>query len=1113
MKGYLCKNILSALLRGGGGDTMLSYNQQGIQSRLIPSFLALSVISALYSPLSANWVINQSDSSQTTNSIEATITNDITLNNKNIAIWTQSSGSGQLGSLTINEGVTIQVNKANGKGVEINTGRNGTSVNNITNNGSINTKGTGISINDRSSAETITVGANGSITSTNGNAIYVGNGSRVNHIDIQGATTGSGGIINRGTIGVQTTTQPNGIKVTGSITSGNNRATALTNHGTIHGGINIDNGTLTGGKQGVNGSFYVAIHNNGGTINGGIKVGQGSTLNGGIMNYASGWGAHSTLNGGIEVAGTINGTNIGIQNSFGTINGDVKITETGSMTGNVWNQTTINGKVEIKGTLTGEIRNRNNNSQSMITQGIIVSGGTITNGIKNEGTIQQNIKVENGGKLQGQGIFNQGKVEGDVQIQGSNVTNIQNTGIVTQKIELTQNSTIQGSITNTNRINGIDIANSQIGGDIVNSGTNANTGNISITGTSDVKGSIINQNGATFTNSITLEQNSKLGGISNNANSTMSGQLDLKGEVGAINNAGKFDSTLTLSNKVGEINNAEGGTISNDITINQNGSVGAINNAGTMQAITNNGTGTLTLTNSGGTIDKITNGTGATATIRNQGKITNGIINDGGTLTVFNDFRKDESAANGYHTIGEIGKTANGVHIENKNNGKLHLDAWYFNKEDYATAEERKNNALLVDGNYAGITLGDVFVNTQGLDVDKTYNANTLIADKDGNIVGDKINNGQGIDVNKLHSVSGIYKFENFGGKGEYRAIINRDELSGKTLAQSIIYSQRVRNVNLSRILREATTQVFVSGKEGEVNANGKSLSQLEQLHTNHRDENSQNHTFVIPYYQNFSADLGNNAKLKSNSSGMLIATQRELPNDYGVLGIYTGFENAEQKVNAQRLDLDGNSYYAGLTYNHSFYEDDLTTYFMNLTTKLDYIERDVTKTYLGYIGSASSTAKVFGYGANARVGLSHYLKNDAKITPQIGFNYLGMHSKPFTLNHLGGTREHYYSQNFNFIDAVATIKYETPWINRFKTSLALGTIINVYKDAEGTLHLDNNFLSSELDIARLYGVVQGGISYDLTKDSDISLGYSGIFSSANTIRSHAFMFRYAWWW
>ncbi|EFV4290124.1 hypothetical protein HRB47_001697, partial [Campylobacter upsaliensis] len=567
-----------------------------------------------------------------------------------------------------------------------------------------------ISINDRSSAETITIGANGSITSANGNAIYVGNGSRVNHIDIQGATTGSGGIINRGTIGVSGTSNPNGIKVTGSIKSTNNRAVALTNHGTIHGGINIENGgTLTGGRQGVNNALYVAIHNNGGTINGGIKVGEGSILNGGIMNYASYYGGFSHLNGNIEVAGTINGTNIGIQNSFGTISGDVKITDKGKVTGNIWNQGTIEGKIEIKGKVDGLIANR---PTGVIKKDIEVSGGTITNNISNWGTIEAGIKVENGANITGD-IYNE--------------------------------KTIQ---------NGIDIANSNIGGNIVNSGQNANTGAINITGTSDIKGSIVNQNGATFNNQITLDQSSKLGGISNTQGSTMSGQLDLKGEVGTITNAGQFDSTLTLSNKVGQINNAEGGTISNDITINQNGSVGTlanagtmqnitiqqqgkvenITNSGTMQAITNNATtGTLTLTNSGGTIDKVTNGTGATATIRNQGTITNGIINDGGTLTVFNDFRKDESAANGYHTIGEIGKTANGVHIENKNNGKLHLDAWYFNKEDYATTEERKNNALLVDGNYAGITLGDVFVNTQGLDVDKTYNANTLIADKNGN--------------------------------------------------------------------------------------------------------------------------------------------------------------------------------------------------------------------------------------------------------------------------------------------------------------------------------------------------------------------------------------------
>ncbi|HEC1560453.1 TPA: hypothetical protein R1X48_001776, partial [Campylobacter upsaliensis] len=454
---------------------------QGIQSRLIPSFLALSVISALYSPLSANWVINESDSSQTTNSIEATITNNITLNNKNTAIWTQSSGSGQLGSLTINEGVTIQVNKNGGKGIEINTG----SVNNITNNGVINTKGTGISINNRSSAETITIGANGSITSTNGNAIYVGNSSRVNHIDIQGATTGSGGIINRGTIGVNgTTTQPNGIKVTGSIKSTNNRAAAIENMGTINGGIDVE-GTLTGGTGSSHWGFHTSILNYK-TINGGIKVGENATLNGGILNVQL-YNGPASITGDITVDGTINmnGRGSAINNGYmGTVNGNIIVGENGKLGGNIWNQNRITGKVEVKGTLTGEIRNRNNGS--MIGQGIIVSGGTITNGIRNEGTVNQNIKVENSGNLQGQGIVNQGKVEGNVQIQNSNVTNIQNTGTVTQKIELTQNSTIQGSITNTNKINGIDIANSQIGGNIVNSGSNANTGAINITGTSNV---------------------------------------------------------------------------------------------------------------------------------------------------------------------------------------------------------------------------------------------------------------------------------------------------------------------------------------------------------------------------------------------------------------------------------------------------------------------------------------------------------------------------------------------------------------------------------------------------------------------------------------------------
>ncbi|MEB2828847.1 hypothetical protein Q9Q37_08110, partial [Campylobacter upsaliensis] len=380
-----------------------------------------------------------------------------------------------------------------------------------------------------------------------------------------------------------------------------------------------------------------------------ITIENGGKLNGRIYTRAAKI-KDIIINGSIGAGPS----NASIINFRGTTIEKIEVGQTGVLEGGIINswfkgQGTTSGNskidnIDIKGEVKGGIKNQSGTMQT------ITITGSVSGGIQNDDTMDT-LKIESGGSVSGDIINN--KTMQNINVSGSTVNN---------------------NIQNSGTISGVTIANSQIGGNIVNSGSNANTGAINITGTSDIKGSIVNQNGATFNNQITLDQNSKLGGISNNANSTMSGQLTLNGEVGAINNAGKFDSTLTLSNKVGEINNAEGGTISNDITINQNGSVGTLANAGTMQNITiqqqgkvenitNSGTmkditnnattGTLTLTNSGGTIDKITNGNGATATIRNQGKITNGIINDGGTLTVFNDFRKDESAVNGYHTIGE----------------------------------------------------------------------------------------------------------------------------------------------------------------------------------------------------------------------------------------------------------------------------------------------------------------------------------------------------------------------------------------------------------------------------------------------------------------------------
>ncbi|EPE6972786.1 hypothetical protein B9706_001758, partial [Campylobacter upsaliensis] len=308
---------------------------------------------------------------------------------------------------------------------------------------------------------------------------------------------------------------------------------------------------------GSNSSIAVGQTNN----NNNITIEEGGKLNGRIYTRAAKI-KDIIINGSIG-AGPSNASIINFRNT--TIE-KIEVGQTGVLEGgiiNSWFQnagiTSGNSKIDnidIKGKVKGGIKNQSGTMQT------ITITGSVSGGIQNDDTMGT-LKIESGGSVSGDIINNK-------TMQSISVSN----------------GTVNNNIQNSGTISGVTIANSQIGGNIVNSGSNANTGNISITGTSNVGGSIINQNGANFTNNITLDQNSKLGGISNNANSTMSGQLTLNGEVGTITNAGQFDSTLTLSNKVGQINNEESGTISKDITINQNGSVGTLANAGTMQNIT-----------------------------------------------------------------------------------------------------------------------------------------------------------------------------------------------------------------------------------------------------------------------------------------------------------------------------------------------------------------------------------------------------------------------------------------------------------------------------------------------------------------------------------------------
>ncbi|WP_279128047.1 hypothetical protein, partial [Helicobacter winghamensis] len=1072
---------------------------------------------------------------------KATITNGISINGGSVGGDIKNNGTNaKTGNITINNGgsvggsiinenganyentSTISVDKGSSLGGIQNKGANSTFSAKLDLKGNVGTISNEGTFNSDLNLNNISVNTINNSKDFNGD-LNLSNGASVQAINNNGGTISKDISINSNAK-VGTISNAVGAIIAKNISVNNATLTSIDNKGTIQEAIKLENGTIGDITNSGTISKDISINSNAnvGTISNSGTIQEAIRLNSGILTALS-----NAKNATIKEVSITNNSKVGNITNEGTITN--AITASNATINSITNSGTITDGITINngGNITGNIT-YSNNAKGNLT---IKEGGKVAGAFINEkdSTFSDKIKVENNASLGG--VVNKGTFSGSLTVdKGGEV------GYISYE----EGSTFNGTLDIKGEVGGI-----------------SNKGNFN--GTIKVDSILKALSNEGTIKEVELANTAKLDALINEG--TINDKLTNKGELAQLANSGtlengfesesKKDTTLINSgninkgitnNGTGKLTLANSGTITNGITNNTNANLTLVNQKNITGDITNNtnanltldnhkditgsitNSGELTLTNSGTITENITNS--GELTLTNTGNIINGITNTG-TMTLASSIDNGATRAVSNLANGIIGKNNNGVQLENNGvNAKLSIKDWYFKAPEFTTNDERKDGSLLVGGdNIAGISLEKVYINTEDLDIDKIYDSNTFFADKDGNAVGEQINTNQGIDANNIHSISGIYTFESANNNGGYRAKINRAELSGKTLAQSVVYSSRLRNMSVSNLLRATTTQNFATNfntikdmelsKEGEAPTDADVLSEFEKLYINHNNLESKNHSFVIPYYQYFSADMeGGSGKLKSNSAGMLIGTQRLLPNDYGILGVYGGFESADQDVSNQRLEFDNKSYFGGLSYYDIFYRKGLTQYFVSLTTNLDYTNADVSKTYTDGVTKVDSTAKIYGYGVNARVGLSHYmLHNYLRVTPEIGFNYLGMHSKDFTLQHLGGTNEHYKAQYFNFIDTVASIKIESPYSNRLRTSFSVGGLYNVYKDAEGKLKLDRNILTSEIDVARWYAFVQMGLSYDFLENANLSLNYNGISTLSSKANSHSVFVKFAWWW
>ncbi|CAM2894336.1 autotransporter outer membrane beta-barrel domain-containing protein [Helicobacter burdigaliensis] len=636
--------------------------------------------------------------------------------------------------------------------------------------------------------------------------------------------------------------------------------------------------------------------------------------------------------------------------------------------------------------------------------------------------------------------------------------------------------------------------------------------------------------------------------------------LDNSGEISSQNIALALYSDGSNHGKIETLENQENGLIKGEeagINVVNNASIDTLNNSGKIESakdgIRNAGTITTLDNKQSGEISSILN-TGTITTLKNEGtiskfvnvgEITNGIDNKG-TLVVGNFDASSLTLRDGSSDIitGKFGKTSDGYHF--KNNGtdsKLSINGWYFSSPNLNTQELRDKEAIVIGGdNIAGISADKIYVG--GANMNVIYDSNTFFVDKDGNTIGNNTNNGNGIDANNIQAIDGLFKFVNAGETGKYTAYLLEDELSGKTLAKSIIQSSRMRQINTNNILKDINSKNFKTDftdiksleqaqrlttlQEETNNAKKRNglgettatydthdiLREFEEIFLPQKDHSKDIYTFLVPYYNYSSLDLEDNlGRLKVDTTGIIGGAQKKLDNEKGILGFYLGYENAKKEQQTQRLDIKEDVYYVGLTYHNTFLREGIKEYYLNITTRLDYTKSDLDKTYLNRVTKINTKADIYGYGLETKLGANFFNLGDiAMLSPEIGLSYMGLSSKDFTLNHLGGTKEHYYATQNNFVDLILSLKYQRAWNDRLRFNGNLGTLINLYNDAKGEVRVNNTHLSTDVKSSGMYAFSTLGTTYTLADNIDLSLNYGVVLADAKSYSHNLYLKLGVWW-
>ena len=915
----------------------------------------------------------------------------------------------------------------------------------------------------------------------------------------------------------------------------------------------INEGTITGNVTNEAGKEINLVENTG-TIGGSI-ANSGSintfevsgTIANGILNDTNASISSITIKEGANLGsnGITNHSNIGslIVNESVKYNGNgsdritqaLEVAKDKTLT--IGNSGTLsfestNGTIDNAGTIAG---NLSNVKDSTITN--FINSGTISGNLYNDGHIDT---LSNTGTMGT--IYNTSK-ETIVALgngKGATIEAVNNTGNINI---ITNDGTINGQITSKNNS---EIQEIRIG----------ENGIVNAKGTLDSNDMQNKSNDAVSLDTINTTLIDNQGTIKGNVRVVGQGSV-----IGEITNQDTISGCILVDGgRIGNINNANG-AIANCMSFSSGANVDNLNNSGTIKDKITNDSGSITINNGGsGSIGGITTSNGGNTTIINGGMDKPGgnigaISNTGSNSNTHIDGWTLDNPDNPSNPIIIADSSdKNGIHLKedsifvegNLESGKIYNYHSYIQNEDKKPIGDQFSQD---DELFNALTFIDILTPTDN--GDGTYSVGLDTKELSGKTLGASLIYSSRIRQINTNSMLREINVKNF--KTDFEILEQRERLKNqqallenyKQQRESYLNGLTKDNKELKRVSSKESTSLSTYANNSNIKSdaievvdyynkdtlasldnlqattkanqetysNLDLLRELDDIFISHTGDKDNLYTFALPYTRYTSAQLdGGVGTLKSHASGILAGAQAKLPSERGILGIYFGYESSDKQVGQQRLDFDEKVYYGGLTYYNVFARKGVSEYYLSANTRIDKGDTNLYKTYRSGSTTIDSQVDSYGYGADLKVGANYYnIYNNSVLSPEIGVSYQGISTDSFRLRHLGGVSEHYYTQDVNFFDISASLRWQRAWNNVFKTMASLGAMYNVYNDAKGSGVIAGLKQSADINVEELYGTTQVGISYALGENANIALNYSGIF--ANGVQSHAGYIRLGVWW